>query len=80
MPRETVVEGLIYELAYDLVRQDGKWLVSSVSVLAEDKSGDLATINSTRHKRPRPEDVVLPLPPKEPQVLSLIEAFSGVLE
>jgi hypothetical protein len=80
MPRQTVVEDLIYELSYDLVRRDGKWIVSSVSVLAEDKSGDLATINSTRHKRPRPEDVVLSLRPKEPQVLSLIEAFSGVLE
>ena len=80
MPRQTVVEGLIYELAYALVRRDGKWLVSSVSVLAEDKAGESATMDSTRHKRPRPEDVVLPLPPKEPQVLSLIQAFFGVLE
>ena len=80
MPRQTVVEDLVYELAYDLVKRDGKWIVSSVSALAEDKRGDLTTTNSTRHKRPRPEDVVLPLPPKEPQVLSLIEAFSGVLE
>lgn len=55
IPSQTVVEGLIYELAYALVRRDGKWLVSSVSVLAQDKDGDSATINSTRSKSPELE-------------------------
>ena len=32
MPGQRVVEGLIYNLSYELVRRDGKWLVSSVSV------------------------------------------------
>jgi hypothetical protein len=35
MPAQTVVQGLIYKLSYDLVKKDGKWLVSSVSVLEE---------------------------------------------
>ena len=55
LPSQTVVEGLIYELAYALVRRDGKWVVSSVSVLAEDKAGDSATIDSTRSKGPELE-------------------------
>ena len=55
MPRQTVVEGLIYELSYDLVKRDGKWLVSSVSVLAEDKAGEPTTTDSTRHKGPELE-------------------------
>lgn len=37
MPSRKVVQGLIYNLAYELVRQDGRWLVSSVSVLNEEK-------------------------------------------
>ena len=37
MPRQNVVQGLIYRLSYELVRKDGRWLVSSVSVLEEDK-------------------------------------------
>jgi hypothetical protein len=38
LPNQTVVRGLIYELAYELVKCDGRWLVSSVSVLKEDKT------------------------------------------
>jgi hypothetical protein len=40
MPGQTVVEGVIYNLSYELVRKDEKWLVSSVSVLGEDKRED----------------------------------------
>jgi hypothetical protein len=43
MPSQTVVQGLIYELSYELVRKDGQWFVSSVTVLKEEK--------------PEPEDV-----------------------
>lgn len=39
MPSQRVVEGLIYNLSYELVRRDGKWLVSSISVLGEDRAG-----------------------------------------
>ena len=35
MPAQSVVQGLIYNLSYDLIRRNGKWLVSSVSVLEE---------------------------------------------
>jgi hypothetical protein len=38
IPGQTVVSGLIYDIAYELVRQDGRWLVSSVSILKEDKA------------------------------------------
>lgn len=38
LPRWTLVEGLIYELAYNLVRQDSRWLVSSISVLSEERA------------------------------------------
>jgi hypothetical protein len=37
MPGQTVVQGLIYKLSYELVRKDGKWFVSSISVLEENK-------------------------------------------
>jgi hypothetical protein len=40
MPARTVVQGLIYRLSYELVKTDGRWLVSSVSVLEENKSSD----------------------------------------
>jgi hypothetical protein len=40
MPGQTVVQGLIYTLSYELVRKDGRWLVSSVSVLEEEKPED----------------------------------------
>jgi hypothetical protein len=33
MPAQTVVQGLIYKLSYELVKKNGKWYVSSVSVL-----------------------------------------------
>jgi hypothetical protein len=35
MPAQTVVRGLTYKLSYDLIRKNGKWLVSSVSVLED---------------------------------------------
>jgi len=35
MPAQSVVQGLIYNLSYDLIKKNGKWLVSSVSVLEE---------------------------------------------
>ena len=35
MPAQTVVQGLIYNLSYDLIKKNGKWLVSSVSVVEE---------------------------------------------
>ena len=35
MPAQSVVQGLIYNLSYELVKKNGKWLVSSVSVLEE---------------------------------------------
>ena len=37
MPAQTVVQGLIYKLSYELVRKDGRWVVSSISVLEENK-------------------------------------------
>jgi hypothetical protein len=55
MPRQTVVEGLIYELAYDLVRRDGRWLVSSVSVLAEKRTGASAMTKGTGFTGPNLE-------------------------
>jgi hypothetical protein len=42
MPSQRVVEGLIYDLAYELVKGDGKWLVSSISVLQEDRPAEPA--------------------------------------
>ncbi len=33
MPGQTVAQGLIYKLSYELVRKDGRWFVSSVTVL-----------------------------------------------
>ena len=39
MPAQTVVQGLIYKLSYEIIKKNGKWLVSSVSVL-EDVSKD----------------------------------------
>lgn len=35
MPVQSSVKGLIYMLSYELVRSNGKWLVSSVSTLEE---------------------------------------------
>jgi hypothetical protein len=40
MPAQTVVQGLIYNLSYDLIKKDGKWFVSSVSVLEEKKPSE----------------------------------------
>jgi hypothetical protein len=40
MPAQKVVKGLIYRLSYELVKTDGRWLVSSVSVLEENKPSD----------------------------------------
>jgi hypothetical protein len=37
MPAQTVVQGLIYNLSYDLIKKDGRWLVSTISVLEEKK-------------------------------------------
>ena len=37
MPSQTVVQGLIYTLSYELVRNDGRWFVSSVSAWEEEK-------------------------------------------
>jgi hypothetical protein len=36
MPGQTIVEGLIYTLSYQLVMGHGQWFVSSVRVLQED--------------------------------------------
>ena len=33
IPAETGVQGLVYNLSYELARNDGRWLVSSISVL-----------------------------------------------
>ena len=52
MPRQSVVEDLIYDLAYDLVRQDGRWLVSAVSVLGEEKADESATKKGTGFTSP----------------------------
>ena len=38
MPGQTIVEGLIYALSYELVMEDGQWFVSSVQVLEKIKS------------------------------------------
>jgi len=35
MPAQSVVQDLIYNLSYELIKKNGKWLVSSVSVLEE---------------------------------------------
>lgn len=37
MPGQTIVEGLIYTLSYELVMEHGQWFVSSVTVLEEDR-------------------------------------------
>src|SRR4030043_76836 len=37
MPAQTVVQGLLYRLSYELVKKDGRWFVSSISVLEENK-------------------------------------------
>lgn len=42
MPSQTVVEGLIYKLSYELVRKDDRWFVSSVSVLEEDRAENIS--------------------------------------
>lgn len=52
LARRTVVEGLIYELAYNLVRQDSRWLVSSISVLSEERAGEPATTDNAGFKGP----------------------------
>lgn len=33
MPAQTVVQGLLYRLSYELVKKNGRWFVSSISVL-----------------------------------------------
>ena len=33
MPAQTLVQGLLYRLSYELIKKNGKWYVSSVSVL-----------------------------------------------
>jgi len=40
MPGQTVVQGLPYRLSYGLVKKDGRWFVSSISVLEENKPSD----------------------------------------
>ncbi len=40
MPAQTVVQGLIYKLSYELVKKDGRWFVSSISVLEENKPSE----------------------------------------
>jgi hypothetical protein len=47
MPRQTV-QGLIYNLSYELVKKDGKWLVSSVSVSGEDKPENASKDNGPK--------------------------------
>lgn len=42
MPSQTVVQGLIYTLSYELVRKDGRWFVSSVSALEEEKLANVS--------------------------------------
>jgi hypothetical protein len=37
MPGQTIVEGLIYALSYELVMEHGQWFVSCVTVLEEHK-------------------------------------------
>jgi hypothetical protein len=37
MPGQTIVEGLVYTISYELVMQDGQWFVSIVTVLEEHK-------------------------------------------
>jgi hypothetical protein len=46
LPSQKVVQGLIYNLDYELVKRDGRWFVSSVSVLEEDKAGHPATTDN----------------------------------
>jgi len=52
MPSQRVVEGLVYNLTYELVRRDGKWLVSSVSILGGDRTSAPATTDNTTLKGP----------------------------
>ena len=40
MPAQTVVQGLFYKLSYELIKKNGKWFVSSISVLEENKPFD----------------------------------------
>jgi len=40
MPAQTVVQGLIYRLSYELVKKDSRWFVSSISVLEENKPSE----------------------------------------
>jgi len=40
MPAQTVVQGLLYRLSYGLVKKDGRWFVSSISVLEENKPSE----------------------------------------
>ena len=42
MPSQTVGQGLIYKLSYELVRKDDRWFVSSVSVLEEEEPEDVS--------------------------------------
>ena len=43
MPSQTT-QGLIYNLSYELVKKDGKWLVASVSVIGEDKPENASNV------------------------------------
>jgi len=40
MPAQTVVQGLLYRLSYELVKKNGRWFVSSISVLEENKPSE----------------------------------------
>ncbi len=40
MPGQTVMQGLIYRLSCELVSKEGRWFVSSISVLEENKPSE----------------------------------------
>jgi hypothetical protein len=46
MPAQTTVEGITYTLSYGLVRKNSRWLVSSVSVIREDRPEDTLTADT----------------------------------
>jgi len=51
IPGQSVVKGLMYNLDYELVKRDGRWLVSSVSILEENKDEDVVKGSTRQAKR-----------------------------
>jgi hypothetical protein len=47
---QNVVQSLVYKLSYELVKEDGRWLVSSISVLEEDMPEEVSKVDRSHFK------------------------------